>query len=312
MNTIKNLFLLILAGSMAAGIPAGCSKVKYKKTKGGMAYQLFRGKDTQLIREGDFIKIELTQKVRDSVYFTTVGAMPQYQQITGQQMPYDISELWTSLHVGDSIVATQLIDTFMKRNPQNIPAQLKKGDKIMTYVKVLAVFKTDSLARADYDYMNKNWIVGEIKTIENFLAEKKITAQKTPSGAFVEIINPGTGNLIDSGKYVSVKYTGTSWSGKKFDSNVDSSFGHTDLLSFTVGVGAMVKGFDESLKSMRLGTKAKVYIPSILAYGGNPTTPLIKPFENIWFEIEVVDVKDKAPAPPQAGGQNVDMPQPQK
>lgn len=109
-----------------------------------------------------------------------------------------------------------------------------------------------------------------------------------------------------------MKYTGTSWSGKKFDSNVDSSFGHTDLLSFTVGVGAMVKGFDESLKSMRLGTKAKVYIPSILAYGGNPTTPLIKPFENIWFEIEVVDVKDKAPAQPQVSGQNVDMPQPQK
>ena len=316
MNTIKNLLLSLFAGILLVG----CSKASYKKTKGGMPYQLFKGKDTQQIKAGDFVKIQFTQKIKDSVYFTTVGGLPQYQQITDQQSPYDISELWTSLRVGDSVVATQMIDTFMKRNPQGIPPQFKKGDKIMTYIKVLAIFKSDSLARADYEKGNKEWLAGEIKTIEKYLSDKKITAQKTPSGALVEIINPGTGNLIDSGKYISVKYTGTSWSGKKFDSNLDSAFGHMELLSFVVGTqgpGGMMKGFDEGVRLMRLGTKGKVYIPSTLGYAGSPQTPLIKPYENLIFDIEVVDVKDKMPVQPQMSNQpppvqKVDVPQPKK
>jgi FKBP-type peptidyl-prolyl cis-trans isomerase len=215
------------------------------------------------------------------------------------------------------VVTTQLIDTFMKRSPQNIPPQLKKGDKIMTYVKVLAIFKSDSLARADYDKGNKDWLATEIKTVENYLAEKKINAQRTPSGAFVEILSPGTGTPIDSGKYVSINYTGTNFAGKKFDSNTDPSFGHVAPYSFVVGtpVPSVVKGLDEALKFMRQGTKAKVYIPSMLAYGGAPQqgSP-IKPYEKLIFDLEVVDVKDKAPAQPQQPGQpqNVDIPQPQK
>lgn len=321
MNTIKNLLLILFVSISASNMLVSCSKASYKKTKGGMPYQLYKGKDTQRIKTGDYIKIQFTQKIKDSVYFTTVGGLPQYQQITEQQNPYDISELWTSLRIGDSVIATQLIDTFMKRNPQNFPPQFKKGDKIMTYVKVLAIFKTDSAARADYENGNKEWLAGEIKTIEKFLADKKVTAQKTPSGAFVETITPGTGNPIDSGKYVSVKYTGTSWSGVKFDSNIDSAFGHMEPLSFVVGTpvgspGAMAKGFDEGVKAMRFGAKAKVYIPSMLAYGGSPQSPLIKPYENLTFEIEVIDVKDKMPAPaaPAKGQQpvSIDVPQPQK
>lgn len=286
-----------------------------------MAYQLFPSKDTQRIQNGDFVKLQLTQtapgvKTKDSVYFTTAGRLPQYQQISGNEMPYDISELWTSLHLGDSIVATQLIDTFMKKNPQAIPAHFKKGDKIMTYMKVIAIFKNDSLAKADYEKTTKDWGLKETKQIEDYLAEKKITAQRTPSGAFVEILTPGSGNLIDSGNYVSVNYTGTSWSGKKFDSNVDPAFGHLQPLSFVVGStgpNSMIKGFDEGVRFMRPGSKAKVYIPSTLAYGGNPQSPNIKPFENLIFEIEITDVKDKAPAAPtnapKMSAEDVQLPQ---
>ena len=111
----------------------------------------------------------------------------------------------------------------------------------------------------------------------------------------MQVIDPGTGNLIDSGKYVSVKYTGTSFSGKMFDSNIDTSFHHTEPISFVVGTGQMVKGFDESVMFMRLGTRARVYIPSMLAYGGNPGTQLIKPYEHIMFDMTVTDVQNESP-----------------
>lgn len=316
MKSIKNLIIFSFVSITLGGILLSCgSKASFKKTKGGMPYQLFKGKDTQQIRMGDVIKMEFTQKIKDSVYFTTVGGLPQYQQVTDKVSPYDISELWTSLKLGDSIITTQLIDTFMNRNPQNFPPQFKKGDKIITYVKILGIFRSDSVARADYEKTNKDWLAGEIKTIEKFLADKKVSAEKTPSGAFVEILNRGTGSLVDSGNYVSVNYTGVSWSGKKFDSNTDSSFQHVGPYPFVAGTGAMIKGFDEAVQFLALGGKAKVYIPSMLAYAGNPGSALIKPFENLIFDIEVVSIQDKEPTQAPVTQQppvKVDMPQQNK
>jgi FKBP-type peptidyl-prolyl cis-trans isomerase FkpA len=308
MNTLR----LILVFAFAGAFITACNKTTYRKTKGGMPYQVYRGDDTTAIKPGNYIKVSFTRKIKDSVYFSTAGTLPVYIQVPAEPQPYDISELWTSLRVGDSVVANQVIDTFMKRNPGQIPPQFKKGDKITYYLKILGVFENDSLARADYEKNNNAWLQKEITTIEQFLASKNIQAQKTPSGAFVQIINPGTGNLIDSGKYVTVNYTGTSWSGKKFDSNIDSSFGHVGPMPFIVGTGGMIKGFDEAAKFLRKGAKARIYIPSVLGYAGQPGSPNIKPYENLIFDVEVLDVQDKAPNMPDLRGQmeNIDAPQP--
>lgn len=313
MNTIKSL----LFGLIAVSLLAGCGKSSYRKTPGGMPYQLYKGKDTQQVRPGSFIKISFTQEIKDSVYFSTAGGMPEYRQVDPLQVqPYDVSEIWSGLHVGDSIICTQMIDTFIKRDPLRVPPQFKKGDKIVSYFKILAVFPNDSLARLDYEKTSKEWLASEIRMIEKYVADKKINVQKTPSGVLVDVKSPGTGNLADSGNYVSVMYTGTSWSGKKFDSNVDTSFGHAEPLSFVMGTGSMIKGFEEALELLRPGGKAVAYIPSSLAYGGNPRSPNIKPYESLIFEMELIDVKDKMPTrqdmqPPQPG-QKIDTPQPNK
>ena len=243
MKTINNLLWVLFAGVLLVS----CGKADYRKTPGGMPYQLIKGSDTQQIKEGDFIKVHFTRKIKDSVYFTTEGGLPVYMQVAKIAQPYDISELWTSMKLGDSVIATQMLDTFIKRDPQSVPKDFKRGDKITYYLKVVGVFKSDSAARADYDNLNKQWLDGEIKTIEKYLADKKITAQKTPSGSFVEILNPGTGNLIDSG----------------------------------------------------------IYIPSVLAYAGSPGSPLIKPYENLIFEVEIVTVQDKAPVQPRVPGSSI-------
>ena len=271
MKTIKNLLIIILTGAVVAG----CTDAKYLKTPGGMPYKVYKGKDTQRIATGNFIKVHLTEKINDSVYFTTNGALPLYIPVLEQTNPYDISEVWTKIRVGDSIVATRMMDTFIKRNPQNIPPQFKKGDRIITSVKVLGVFTSDSLARADEEKGRKDWAVAEIKTIEKYLADKNISAQKTKSGAFVQTLTPGTGNPVDSGKYVSVNYTGTTFTGKKFDSNTDTAFHHVAPFGFTVGVGEMIKGFDEAVELMKVGESARIYIPSLLAYGPQPGSPLL-------------------------------------
>ena len=314
MKPIKNLLLIILCVSVVSA----CKNATYRKTPGGMPYKVYPGNGKEKVKMGDFIKVQLTQKINDSVLFTT-DKLPIYLHVAPNPQPYDVSEAWTSLKVGDSMVATQMMDTFMVRSPQAVPPQFKKGDKIMTYAKIVAIFGSDSLARADDEKGKKDLLAAEVKDLEKYLADKKITAQKTKSGAFVEIINPGTGNTIDSGKYVTVYYTGITFSGKKFDSNTDTSFHHSEPLPFVAGTGGMIKGFDEGAVFLKPGAVAKIYIPSMLAWAGQPATPLIKPYENVIFDVTVHEVSDKAPAQPvmkgapqQAQGQKVDAPQPKK
>jgi peptidylprolyl isomerase len=186
---------------------------------------------------------------------------------------------------------------------------------------VLGVFANDSLVRIDDEKGKKALLTSEITEVEKYLADKKITAQKTPSGSFVQVITPGTGNLIDSGKYVTVKYTGTTFAGVKFDSNTDSAFMHMEPLPFVVGStgpGSMIKGFDEAVRFLKPGGVAKVFIPSTLAYGGSPQSPKIKPYEHLTFDIEILEVKDKSPAQPDMrqmpppNMQKLDAPQQQK
>lgn len=312
MNTIKkSLFALA-----AIALLAGCKqKASFRKTPGGMPYEVFSGNKKTKVKTGDFIKVSLIQKIQDSVYFNS-SKLPIYLHVAPEPNKYDIGEVWNTLYVGDSIIATQMMDTFILRSPQSIPPQFKKGDKIMTYVKVLDVFPSDSAARADDEKGRKDLLDAEIKEITAYLSSKNITAQKTPSGSFVEVIKPGEGPLGDSGKYVTVMYTGVSFSGKKFDSNTDTSFHHTDPLPFVVGTGSMIKGFDEAVRYLKPGGVAKIYVPSMLGYGGQPSTPLIKPYEHLIFDIELKEVRDKAPDAPvmtrPKAGQNVDMPQPKK
>ncbi len=296
MNKMKQLALLLFVGATLVS----CDKATYKKTPGGMPYQLFSGKDTTEVKIGHFLKLNFTQKVNDSVYFTTEGSMPLYVAVTGQSNPYEVTELWTKLRRGDSVVATQLMDTFIKRSqPGTMDPKYKKGDRIMTYIKVLDVFENDSTKSIDEKKILAEIGAKEAKVVEAFAKSKTSNLQRSPSGVFIEILEPGTGNLIDSGKYVSVNYTGTTFKGVKFDSNVDPAFGHVQPMSYTVGSPGMSKGFDEAMLSLRNGSSARIYVPSLLAYGATPPRgSQIKPFENLIFELKITDVKDQAPPPP--------------
>ncbi len=278
-------------------LASSCHGPSYQKTAGGMPYQLYPGKGTQVAKTGEYLKVHLLQQINDSVYFSTGNKIPLYIPIGGQAQPYDISELWTKLHVGDSVIATQMMDTFIKRMPPgNLPPQFKNGDRIITKFKVLGIFANDSLKRIDEEKETKLFAVRESKEVEALLGEKLAGLQRTPSGAYVEVITPGTGELIQQGNYVSVNYTGSTFEGKVFDSNTDTTYKHVEPLRFSVGVGQMIKGFDEAMPFMRKGGSAKVYIPSTLGYGAAPPPGApIKPYEHLIFDFTVLDVQASQP-----------------
>jgi FKBP-type peptidyl-prolyl cis-trans isomerase len=80
--------------------------------------------------------------------------------------------------------------------------------------------------------------------------------------------------------------------GKKFDSNVDSSFHHTQPFQLEVGKGSVIKGWDEGLQLLNVGGKATLYIPSTLAYGATERGPI--PANSILiFDVEILDLPDQ-------------------
>lgn len=303
-------------------VAASCNKVDYKKTSSGLAYKLFPSdsKDS-LIKDGQVVKMQATTKLNDSLLYSSYGKMPVYVKLQDVGSNYNIYEILRMMRNGDSAVVVQLADTLLKRQEQ-APPMAKKGDRLITTLKILKVYSNDSIAMIDYtadmekdkprqdkeqaemmakmEKEKKAKLVEESIEIEKYLTEKNIKAEKTPSGVYVQILNPGTGNLIDSGKYISVNYTGTTFAGFKFDSNVDTAFHHTEPLSFVVDAPSMSEGFNDGMKLLRKGAQAVFYVPSVLAYGANPNPASgIKPYENLIFNVTVLDIQDHQPVAPQ-------------
>ena len=312
---MKNLVLLIFSLILIMS----CDKLSYRKTPGGMPYQLFPGKNGKSIVVGNFIKLSLTQKINDSVYFSTHGQMPLYRRVNDTGFPYDISELWTKLKTGDSVVAIQMMDTFIRRKPESIPPQFKKGDRVITYFKILDVFANDSIARLDNDIEMKKdeprhkkemeeqtakaekerkeqmekdvaelkssgEIEKELKAMEAYLASKKINAKKTGRGTYVQIKQEGSGPFAVIGDSLTVKYTG-----RKL---VNDSVFQSSTVSFPLGKGQMIAGWDEGLLLFKKGGKGTLFIPGFLAFGKNPQpgSPFA-PFDALIFDVEIVDIK---------------------
>jgi FKBP-type peptidyl-prolyl cis-trans isomerase FkpA len=292
-----------LAGCLLLALGA-CNSIDFKKTKGGMPYKLISGKGGTEVDSGNIVKVNILQKIKDSVTFNSYNTgQPLYIPVTATGNPYDFTEILPSLKAGDSLYTVQLMDTFIARNPQMIPPNFKKGDTIKTSIKILSVFKNAEEAQKDEaaeralafdrDTAVQTQLGRDIALINNHLSANNINAQKTGKGTFVQIITQGTGAPVEAGKYVSLKYTGSTFEGKIFDTNADASKGHTEPLVFQVGSPGMIRGFDEGIRALREGSKAKIFIPSALAYGPQSPSPDIKPHENLVFDIEVLKVSDQ-------------------
>jgi len=108
----------------------------------------------------------------------------------------------------------------------------------------------------------------------------------TPSGLkYIDHI-VGTGESPKPGQMVTVHYTGTFENGTKFDSSVDRG----QPFSFPIGMGRVIKGWDEGVMTMKIGGKRKLIIPPDLAYGpgGRPGIP---PNSTLVFEVELLGVR---------------------
>jgi FKBP-type peptidyl-prolyl cis-trans isomerase FkpA len=119
------------------------------------------------------------------------------------------------------------------------------------------------------------------KTITNFLTAKGITATKGANRVYYKTTTAGTGNTIDIGSTITVKYTGRLLDGTVFDTSGDATLTYP-------ATGGVISGWDV-LFGMQAGAKVRIFVPSDLAYGTAGTSG-IAPNSVLDFDIEVITV----------------------
>ena len=102
----------------------------------------------------------------------------------------------------------------------------------------------------------------------------------------IEDMKVGTGADAVTGKEITVHYTGWLTDGKKFDSSVDRN----QPFKFRLGVGMVIKGWDQGFSGMKVGGKRKLTIPAEMGYGANGAGGVIPPNATLVFEVELLGV----------------------
>ena len=178
----------------------------------------------------------------------------------------------------------------------NVVNAIRQGDRIKT-VEIIAKGPDAEAFQIDqngFDAILKEKEAGKAADRKRELAEfKREMGEKNPgaleleSGLMYVPLKSGAGPAVEKGAVVQVHYTGVLSSGKKFDSSRDRG----RPISFTLGRGEVIPGWDKGIEGMKKGEMRRLLIPYHLAYGERGYPGVIPPKATLIFDVELMDFK---------------------
>jgi cyclophilin family peptidyl-prolyl cis-trans isomerase len=192
------------------------------------------------------------------------GKVTQGQEVVNKIAQNDVIQKVTILRVGKKAKkfnATKVFQSEYKKRAEIVKAEQAEMDaaRKMSVVEYKVYFKEQMLKRYP-------------------------KAIQTESGLMIVIHEPGGADKPAKGANVTVHYSGFLLNGEKFDSSKDRN----QPFQFPVGMGRVIKGWDEGIPMLGKGGKATLIIPYFLGYGERGSGP-IPAFATLIFEVEVLD-----------------------
>ena len=288
---MKKLSIIILAlvfTSLAfAQAPKG-----FETDKSGVIYKVdVANPQGKPISEGTIVHGHYTVHFGDSLIFSNFdkpaapmfGAMSQNRAFKGDLIDglflMKEGETFTFAFVYDSIKKVQQVPPFFKEGDYAYySVQITKAQSLEDFQR-----EQDSI-RKEQMRINDSLQLVELDRVMEYLSNNQIS--NIPfDDIYYKKLSSGSGEKPKANDQVKVHYTGKFLDGKVFDSSIPRN----EPLSFTIGKGQMIKGFEIGVKLLQKGEKAVIVIPSALAYGARQRGE-IPPFSPLVFELELVDI----------------------
>lgn len=292
-------WLFLIAGALFV---AGCQGEVSKKTPSGFDVIFHTQNDGPKPQANEWIYFIYSISVNDSLVDSWKEGMPRQRM----KMPAEVSnttdgffalEAFQMMAKGDSVTLKVPASSL----PPGLPPFIKPTD-ILVYTFKIDDIKDEAGYQADLtkerEQMEKDRAQfvqkeQEIKAIaDKVVADFKAGANKsevktTASGLKYIIHEEGSGALPQQGQTVEAHYYGTLGDGQSFD----NSYKRGEPISFSLGMGQMIKAWDEAFALFKQGTKATLVVPPSLGYGEQGSPPVIPPNTDLYFYVEFTGIK---------------------
>jgi FKBP-type peptidyl-prolyl cis-trans isomerase FkpA len=270
----------------------GCSKPKYEgfsSKEEGVYYQMhIIGDGERLPNEDDYIisNIQLTT-FNDSVFYSS-----EWKHTFGfESVSLKENILWTPilsmLQAGDS--ATFIIENTKNKYSELVNHHFDFPDVFKLNIKVNEVFYEDEYKKwSDEMYWLHDQEMNEQILLLKKLDSLEFTSSNYVNGIYFKEINRGKGPYPLNGDVVTVHYKGYFMDGKIFD----STYGINEPMVFNMGdPDQVIVGLENGISMMKKNGKAKLIIPSQLAFGDKGSSSgIIPPFTTVIYEVELVSI----------------------
>jgi len=262
----------------------------FQTTPGGLRYLLFsEGSGERLVQENDFITLDMRLQneqgfvIQEQKGVTTKATAPVYEG--------DPTEIFNYLSKGDSVVVYTSVDALMQYLEQTeYPPNMPQGSDLVYIFKILNIQSQKEFEEAQVK-TGKERKMTENEEIKAYLEKAGLWESATDLGDGLYYVKrqEGKGAKVAKGQTVQVHYTGMLMNGKVFDRSYDRG----EPIEFRLGVGRVIKGWDNGIAGMERGEVGLLVIPSHLAYGERGAGNDIPPNSILVFEVELVDFKDE-------------------
>jgi|NOAtaT_7_FD_contig_31_3175634_length_1530_multi_5_in_0_out_0_1 FKBP-type peptidyl-prolyl cis-trans isomerase FkpA len=294
MNKHMRSILLLLVVTL---LVAACSETE--KTPSGQEFTYIRKGKGEPGRKGEYILMNMSYRdAKDSVWFTSAREdgnpvlLPILDSIP-KSMKDGVREVFQLLRVNDSITfKVRAKDLFTKTWQSEVPAHVDSSSFFTFYVGVKEIMNADRLnefQREFYEKENARAMKAESEQLKKdtlalnqYLAERNITATGTPEGVRYVISKLGTGEKPNLSQQIRFAYKGMLLDGTVFDESKQP---------IVYPLSNLIRGWQIAFPNFPVGTRATLYIPSSLGYGPQGSPPTIPANANLIFEVELVGIE---------------------
>jgi FKBP-type peptidyl-prolyl cis-trans isomerase FkpA len=281
--------LLLLATVLFIFTACNKDKTKYEKHASGLEYIIVeKGKSDVKLKNGDVISVLMTYETEDGkVLFNSYQTNRKYLRTVSKPSHKggSFEDGLMLLGVGDSAIFRINAESFLRYSElqSKISADIKPEDFIIVKLRVLELVEKDNFDDILSDKYHTDETV-EMELLNNYLKNANINVKPTESGLYYVEKVKGKGRQAQKGNQVSVHYTLTLIDGQLIETSLDKK-----PISYRLGEGKVIDGWEEGIAYMREGGKATLIVPSKIGYGKEGKGSIM-PNSTLIFEVELVKV----------------------